>query len=83
MTKEEIEEWREWLLADVTLDHRDDANELCNLAQSGLKYDTLKATVEELLETAFFDDDMIGEETQAVLTSLGRLIAPEEPSEPS
>jgi hypothetical protein len=41
---------------------------------AGNKYYHLRAAVEELLEVAFFDDDMIGEDTQAALTVLGRLL---------
>lgn len=29
MTKGQIEEWREWLLADCSLEHREQADQLC------------------------------------------------------
>lgn len=74
MTDQDIEEWREWLLSDVLPENRNGASELCDLALAGNKYQDLRAAVEELLEVAFFDDDMIGEDTQAALTVLGRLL---------
>lgn len=37
MNREEIEDWREWLVADVRLENRAGANELCDLAARALE----------------------------------------------
>lgn len=47
MTREQIEEWREWLVADVREENRDEANALCDLAERALLLEEVLAAAKE------------------------------------
>lgn len=72
----DFDEMERWLKREFPRGRERDlhAREFCRLARAGLKLPRLEIAVRELIDVAFFDEDMLGEETVNALTELGQIL---------